>query len=81
MVRFCGSGRDNLISYVFRKGDIHQPVPVDVPEFSLAQAEFYASKSVQRHGHVLPPTHDFTNPTLCSSNRHDIYTPLILCLR
>jgi len=35
-MRFGISGRDNLISYVFRKGDIHQPVPVDVPEFSLA---------------------------------------------
>jgi hypothetical protein len=30
---FCISARDKLISYVFRKGNIH---PVDVPEFSLA---------------------------------------------
>jgi len=81
VMRFCISGRDNLISHLFWKGDIHQPVPVDVPEFSLAEAELYPSKSVWRHGHVPPPTHDFTNLTLGSSNRHDIYTPLIRCLR
>jgi hypothetical protein len=80
-MRFCISGRDNLISHLFRKGDIHQPVPVDVPKLSLAEAELYPSKSVRRHGHLFPPTHDFTNPTLCSSNRHDVYTRLIHCLR
>jgi len=36
VVRFCISSRDDFVSDVFRKGNIHQPVAVNVPEFSLA---------------------------------------------
>ena len=72
-MRFCISGRDNLISHLLREGDIDQPVPVNVPEFPLTQAELDATESVGFHGDILPAAHGFRNGVLRSSHRHDTH--------
>ncbi len=67
-MRFCLSCRDNLISHVLWEGDIDQPIPVHVPEFSFAQTKLHATEAVGCNGDLLPSANDLPNAVLCSSN-------------
>ncbi len=60
-MRLGATGSDNFIPHLFRKGNIHKFITVDVAQLAFAQTIFRATKAMRRRGHARPARDGFMN--------------------
>jgi hypothetical protein len=45
---------------------------MDMPQFPLSEPQLYPAEAMGCHRDLFPSGHDFSDPILCSSERHDL---------
>ena len=69
-MRFGATSSDNVIPYLFWKGNIHEMVAVDVAQLTFSQTKFRPAKPMRMRRYTWPAQNGFMNFLPCAIDCH-----------
>ena len=64
------SRRNHLVAYLYRERNIHQPIPVNMPDFAASQTKLPPAEAVGMSFYTLPSGNGFFNSSSCAFDGH-----------
>src|SRR5688572_12731826 len=76
MMRLCAPGSDELIAHFFRKWNIDEMIPMDMPDLPFADHIFHAAEAMRLNRHTRPRCDCLCDGILCAAHAHSDSFPL-----